>query len=67
MPPKSFYYSSDYWSARAEEARVLAERMSDDWTRTMMLGVAADYDRYAERAKHRADARLSSVEKHPFR
>ena len=39
-----------HWHDRAEEARVLAEQMSDDLSRKMMLGIAADYEKLAMRA-----------------
>jgi hypothetical protein len=55
---KHLYYSAEYWSKRAEEARVLAERMDEEWARRMMLGVAADYDRQAEHVRARC-ARLN--------
>jgi hypothetical protein len=43
-----------HWRARAGEARRLAAEMPDEVSRQMMLGVAADYDRLAERAELRA-------------
>ena len=39
---------------RAEEARVLAERMSNEHTKKMMLKVADDYDQIAVRAAIRS-------------
>jgi hypothetical protein len=54
---KHLYYSFDYWKNRAEEARVLAERMDEEWARRMMLGVAADYDRQADHERARAARR----------
>ena len=39
-----------HWRARAGEARRLAAEMQDEVSKQMMLGVAADYDRLAERA-----------------
>jgi hypothetical protein len=43
-----------HWRQRAEEARVLAEQMSDAASREMMLGIAKDYERLAVRAEQRA-------------
>jgi hypothetical protein len=43
-----------HWRGRAEEARVLAEQMSDSASREMMLGIAKDYERLAERAEQLA-------------
>jgi hypothetical protein len=39
---------------RAEQARALAEQMNDAASREMMLGIAKDYERLAERAEQRA-------------
>ena len=43
-----------HWRQRAEQARALAEQMSDAPSREMMLGIAKDYERLAERAEQRA-------------
>jgi hypothetical protein len=43
--------SPDYWYSRAEEARIIAESMSDDVARDLMLSVADTYRRLAERAE----------------
>jgi hypothetical protein len=43
-----------HWRQRAEQARVLAGQMSDDASREMMLGIAKDYERLAERAEQLA-------------
>jgi hypothetical protein len=42
-----------HWRQRAEQARVLAGQMRDDASKEMMLGIAKDYDRLAERAEQR--------------
>jgi hypothetical protein len=39
---------------RAEEARALAERMHDEISKEMMVGIANDYDRAADELKRRA-------------
>lgn len=44
-----------YWHDRACEMRAIADDMKDAETRSIMLGLAADYDRLAERAARRAD------------
>jgi len=50
----SFINDPQHWRGRAEEARTLAEQMSDETSKQMMLRIADDYDRLAERAEHRA-------------
>ena len=39
--------NSDYWRKRAEEARTMAERMLDAYTKVLMLGIAESYERIA--------------------
>jgi hypothetical protein len=46
-------YDADYWRKRAEEARAVAVQMMDAHTRAVMLGIAQDYDKLAERAERR--------------
>ena len=52
--PSHMFDDPEHWRQRAEEARVLAEQMSDAASREMMLGIAKDYERLAERAEQRA-------------
>jgi hypothetical protein len=40
--------NSDHWRKRAEEARTLAERMLDAYTKVLMLGIAESYERIAQ-------------------
>lgn len=42
-----------YWRARAEETRTLADSLTDKESKQIMLGVAKDYDRLAQRAEER--------------
>jgi hypothetical protein len=47
-----------HWRDRATEARALAEQMDDPEGKRMMLRVADDYERLAQRALERAAGRL---------
>jgi hypothetical protein len=54
LVPASIVNDPKHWRMRAEEARALADKMSDQLSKEMMLGIAEDYDRLAERAEERA-------------
>jgi hypothetical protein len=60
MTTKSLYDDPQHWRARAEEMRIISEGMSDLVTNAIMMRIAADYDRLADRAEIRADRRPSS-------
>ena len=46
MPTAPDFNDPDYWHQRADEARSLAERMSDETAKQTMLMVAKDYDSF---------------------
>ena len=46
--PASFIDDVEYWRKRAEEARTIAEQMTDTHTRSLMLGVAESYEKIAK-------------------
>jgi hypothetical protein len=48
--------NAPYWRARAEETRTMAETLEDDACRDIMLGIAKDYERMAQRAEERLKA-----------
>jgi hypothetical protein len=59
MPmPASFNVDDPrHWRGRTEEARTLADEMSDETSRQIMLKIAEDYERLAhaeQRARHRS-------------
>jgi hypothetical protein len=52
----------EYWRGRAEETRTIAESIDDETPKNIMLGIAKDYDRMAERAEERLKRRKKSEE-----
>ena len=48
--PAYVYKRATHWRTRAVEMRALADEASDPMVRVMMLGIAADYDSFAESA-----------------
>jgi hypothetical protein len=55
--PASVFNGPEHWRQRAEEARRMAELMSDIPSKEAMLRVAEDYERLAKRAEERAKGR----------
>ena len=55
IPHPSYpFENAKHWRLRAEKMRTLAEEGDESTVREMMLRIAADYDRLAERADDRA-------------
>ena len=52
--PDYLFKTPTHWRIRAEKMRTLAEEADDSTVPAMMLRIAADYDRLAERADDRA-------------
>jgi hypothetical protein len=50
----SFINDPEHWRQRAEEIRTLADDMKDEISKKMMLRIAQDYERLAQRADERA-------------
>ena len=44
-------FGTDYWRARAEEARTQADQMTDLTARRTLLDIAENYDQLAEQAE----------------
>jgi hypothetical protein len=56
-----------YWRDRAEETRVLAERMGNADARDTMLRIARGYDRLAARAARAEASAAAAAPIEPFR
>ena len=54
MPIAPDVNDPEYWDQRAEEARVLAEQMSNELHKEMMLKVADNYEQLAVKAAVRS-------------
>ena len=57
MPASFSVDDPAHWRGRAEEARPLADEMSDEVSRQMMLQIAEGYERLAKHAEERANKR----------
>jgi hypothetical protein len=45
----------EHWRQQADEARVIARQLPNPESKAVMMRIAADYDRLAERARARAE------------
>jgi len=59
MPDVPHFNDPEHWRQLAEECRVLAEQMKDEKARTIMLGIAGDYENLAVRAAIRSETKAS--------
>jgi hypothetical protein len=60
--PTFFIDDPEYWRKRAEEARTIAERMTDAHTKSLMLSVAESYEKISKWAAKRAGEPSSNVQ-----
>ena len=51
----------EHWRSRAEEARSVAEQLSDPEAKRTMLRIAAEYELLAERAERRPTKESSAA------
>ena len=51
----AFINNPEHWQQRAAEMRAIADSMNDVETKAIMLRLAADYDKLADRAAARAN------------
>ena len=58
MPTSFSVDDPAHWRGRAEGARTLADEMSDEISRAMMLEIAEGYERLAKHAEERARKRV---------
>jgi hypothetical protein len=54
--PWSYLDDPEHWRFRAQEARAMAQHITDPASKQMMFDVAADYERLAARAEERKRA-----------
>jgi hypothetical protein len=55
--PWQFLQDPDHWHYRAEEARRLAAELRDPIAQQLLLRIAEDYERLAQRAEELAEER----------
>jgi hypothetical protein len=62
MPDDSHINDPDHWRRRAQQARTLADQLSDLQAKAAMLRIADDYERLAKRAEARSIGRAPNSE-----
>jgi len=60
--PWSHLNDPKHWRERAQEARAMAQQMTDRDAEATMLGIADDYEKLARRAEDRAAGRSPQLD-----
>lgn len=61
MSTPSLYNKPEHWRRRAQQMRFVAQAIADAKSRAIMLKIAEDYEKLAERAEIRTDDWASKV------
>ena len=61
----SILYDADHWRARADQARTLAEQMTDPLSKATMLKIAEGYEEMAKHALARRQSRQADLTTRP--
>jgi hypothetical protein len=63
MSTPSLYNNSEHWRGRAQQMRFVAQAIADAKSKAIMLRIAEDYEKLAERAEIRTNGGTSNLAK----